>query len=130
MKLFIANDEKGKLIRKAINISLVDIEKVYCTEETFLVNDNNEKITDINDIIEFIIKKYDLTLMEEVKSLIKSIKNFNYKILNPKDRLKICNECNFSTKTFLGLRCKICGCFLSAKARMENEECPLGKWRK
>lgn len=25
-------------------------------------------------------------------------------------------------------RCKSCGCFLSAKARMATEDCPLGKW--
>jgi len=29
---------------------------------------------------------------------------------------------------FTGLRCRVCGCFLSAKAWLPHESCPLGKW--
>jgi hypothetical protein len=27
-----------------------------------------------------------------------------------------------------GLRCRICGCFTAAKARLDHERCPAGKW--
>jgi tetratricopeptide (TPR) repeat protein len=40
------------------------------------------------------------------------------------ERLGTCAACEHHT----GLRCRICGCFTEAKARMLHEECPLGKW--
>jgi tetratricopeptide (TPR) repeat protein len=39
-------------------------------------------------------------------------------------RLRTCTACEHHT----GLRCRLCGCFTSAKARMPHEECPIGKW--
>lgn len=39
-------------------------------------------------------------------------------------RLRTCAACPHHT----GLRCKLCGCFTHAKARMTHEECPIGKW--
>jgi tetratricopeptide (TPR) repeat protein len=39
-------------------------------------------------------------------------------------RLRTCAACTHHT----GLRCRLCGCFTSAKARMAHEECPIGKW--
>jgi tetratricopeptide (TPR) repeat protein len=39
-------------------------------------------------------------------------------------RLRTCAACPHHT----GLRCRPCGCFTSAKARMAHEMCPLGKW--
>lgn len=39
-------------------------------------------------------------------------------------RLRTCSACQHHT----GLRCRLCGCFTSAKARMAHEECPIGKW--
>jgi hypothetical protein len=39
-------------------------------------------------------------------------------------RLKTCNNCEHHT----GVRCRLCGCFTSAKTRMAHEECPIGKW--
>jgi tetratricopeptide (TPR) repeat protein len=39
-------------------------------------------------------------------------------------RLKTCNTCEHHT----GVRCRLCGCFTSAKTRMAHEECPIGKW--
>jgi hypothetical protein len=41
-----------------------------------------------------------------------------------KDRLIIC----FSCKARFGIMCGMCGCELHAKAEIEEEECPLGKW--
>ncbi|HMF13018.1 MAG TPA: hypothetical protein VKE94_11955 [Gemmataceae bacterium] len=39
-------------------------------------------------------------------------------------RLRTCAACPHHT----GLRCKLCGCFTHAKARLAHEECPIGKW--
>jgi tetratricopeptide (TPR) repeat protein len=39
-------------------------------------------------------------------------------------RLQTCGPCEHHT----GLRCKVCGCFTSVKARMPHESCPIGKW--
>jgi len=39
-------------------------------------------------------------------------------------RLRICATCEYHT----GLRCKVCGCFTNAKARLAHERCPIGKW--
>jgi hypothetical protein len=40
-------------------------------------------------------------------------------------RVETCASCEHHT----GLRCRICGCFTAAKARIGHERCPLGKWR-
>jgi hypothetical protein len=40
-------------------------------------------------------------------------------------RLEACSSCEHHT----GLRCLVCGCFTSAKARLAHERCPVGKWR-
>jgi tetratricopeptide (TPR) repeat protein len=42
-----------------------------------------------------------------------------------RQRLDTCAACEHYT----GLRCRLCGCFVSAKARLAHEQCPLGKWR-
>lgn len=39
-------------------------------------------------------------------------------------RLQTCASCEHHT----GLRCRACGCFTDAKARLPHEDCPLGKW--
>ena len=39
-------------------------------------------------------------------------------------RLRTCAACDHHT----GLRCRLCGCFTNAKARMAHEECPIHKW--
>jgi hypothetical protein len=39
-------------------------------------------------------------------------------------RLQTCAGCENHT----GVRCRLCGCFTSVKARMAHEECPIGKW--
>ena len=40
------------------------------------------------------------------------------------ERLAICASCEHLS----GNRCEVCGCFLSLKAPLEFEECPLDKW--
>lgn len=39
-------------------------------------------------------------------------------------RLQICGTCEYHT----GARCRVCGCFTSAKTWLPHERCPLGKW--
>ena len=54
----------------------------------------------------------------------------NQKMLSPeqnaKYRLSVCNSCEFLIKK-TG-RCGQCGCFVSAKVKLNFEECPVGKW--
>ena len=45
------------------------------------------------------------------------------------NRLKICDGCDrVSLAGTMARRCRECGCFIAAKARLLNQECPLGKW--
>lgn len=39
-------------------------------------------------------------------------------------RLRTCATCEHHT----GVRCRLCGCITSVKARMLHEECPIAKW--
>lgn len=41
-------------------------------------------------------------------------------------RLAICLECPELIK--MTKQCKKCGCFMEAKTKLPNAECPLGKW--
>lgn len=47
------------------------------------------------------------------------------------DRITICRNCE-PGRFWIGktLWCKICKCRIPAKARVESEKCPLGKWSK
>ena len=41
-------------------------------------------------------------------------------------RLNICRAC--PELLTLTTQCKKCGCFMTAKTKLENAKCPLGKW--
>jgi hypothetical protein len=41
-------------------------------------------------------------------------------------RMKICNGCDHLIK--LTTQCKKCGCFMTAKTKLANATCPIGKW--
>jgi len=41
-----------------------------------------------------------------------------------RQRLETCRTCEHHT----GVRCRVCGCFTSAKVKILTEACPLGKW--
>jgi hypothetical protein len=41
-------------------------------------------------------------------------------------RINICLECPELIK--LTAQCKKCGCFMSAKTKMQAAKCPIGKW--
>ncbi len=41
-----------------------------------------------------------------------------------RQRLAVCGRCEYHT----GLRCRLCGCFTTAKTWLPHEDCPLGRW--
>lgn len=43
-----------------------------------------------------------------------------------KQRLDICLSCPELIQ--LTVQCKKCGCFMSAKTKLESAKCPIGKW--
>jgi len=54
-------------------------------------------------------------------------------MITPKDILKArllqCKNCDSRSGDGRLMRCKECGCFLEAKARLVGQTCPLGKWQ-
>ena len=55
-------------------------------------------------------------------------------IASPKQqlsRLETCDRCEMlSISMTVARRCSECGCFIDVKARLQNQNCPLGKWSK
>ncbi len=45
------------------------------------------------------------------------------------DRIRACQQCDKNYWIGKSLWCSICKCFIPAKARVEDEKCPLGKWK-
>jgi len=43
-----------------------------------------------------------------------------------KDRMDICNKCEFLIN--MTKQCMKCGCFMEIKTRIDNAYCPIGKW--
>lgn len=43
-------------------------------------------------------------------------------------RLAFCSECPYLLK--ISYQCKLCGCFMKAKAKLAHAECPIQKWGK
>ena len=43
-------------------------------------------------------------------------------------RLAICHECPEMANKLTGRYCRLCGCYLKAKAAREGDSCPIGKW--
>jgi len=46
------------------------------------------------------------------------------------DRIRTCQTCDKNYWIGRTLWCSICKCFVPAKARVESEKCPEGKWAK
>ena len=69
-----------------------------------------------------------------VKELINIVKGWYFKIFNKneqlaKKRIAICNKCDKRLHIdIVGDICDMCGCVLTAKARVEDEQCELNKW--
>ena len=43
-----------------------------------------------------------------------------------KSRMEVCHGCEFFEKEHV--RCKLCGCFMSTKVRIEAAKCPINRW--
>jgi len=46
------------------------------------------------------------------------------------ERIKICQNCEFSKYFVSVLYCQICNCPIAAKSRLEKNTCPKNKWSK
>lgn len=44
-------------------------------------------------------------------------------------RMALCRACEHLEKVAIFEICGKCGCFMPAKARLSDAECPIGKWR-
>lgn len=69
--------------------------------------------------------------MQKIKPIFKgwyySLRGFNWELAE--QRMRQCQECSeilYLTKNVT--ECSICGCFLDAKTRVEEERCPKGLW--
>jgi len=69
-------------------------------------------------------------LTTNIKHIVQGyVRLFNAKV--PKfavERIKICKTCDCRRKLSKWLWCSICKCYIPAKARVEEEKCPLSKW--
>lgn len=68
-----------------------------------------------------------------MKKILNIIKGWYYKFFDKQSyllnkRLPICKQCPHITTISLGDTCKLCGCVLDAKTRVEDEHCELNKW--
>lgn len=68
--------------------------------------------------------------MLKIKAIIKGwyylITNNEKSRLISKLRINVCNACEHKNKTLNS--CNLCGCFIPAKTRLIEEECPNGLW--
>jgi hypothetical protein len=77
--------------------------------------------------------------IEKIKEIIENNKNSSVSpldLVNPNtewadeglssSRYSICKSCPELIK--LTTQCKKCGCFMSAKTKLQKATCPLGKW--
>lgn len=72
-----------------------------------------------------------MIMWKKIKHIIKgwyySLRGFNYELMEQRmEQCKNCSEILYLTKNVT--ECNICGCFLDAKTRVEEEKCPLKKW--
>lgn len=49
-------------------------------------------------------------------------------LIESNNRINICQVCEKKVLIKNSLWCSICKCFIPAKSRVEEEDCPLGKW--
>jgi len=69
-------------------------------------------------------------MLEHLKNRIKNLKLAATPLSEEENsaRFDICNSCEHFIS--LTAQCKKCGCFMKAKTRLPNAECPVGKWGK
>lgn len=76
----------------------------------------------------------DLTPWQQYKKNLGNTRPWD--MINPKSqhvnddirttRMNLCLGCEHLIK--LTTQCKKCGCFMTAKTKLENATCPIGKW--
>lgn len=67
-----------------------------------------------------------ISRVADVDEIRKQFKTVNAE--QQKERFSICESCEFLFKPTN--TCKKCGCFMSAKTWLAEQECPEGKWQK
>lgn len=67
-----------------------------------------------------------IRLLRKCKNIIKGYRFLLWGMNNKlsKKRMSKCLDCDLLRWWF----CKDCGCFIPAKTRVEDEDCPLEKW--
>ena len=79
----------------------------------------------------------EYSIIKAGKSIIKHFTDSSYNAFveesEKKQRLKICEDCDQSEEFMGKKRCKICKCFLTAKASLADQSCPHpdgNKWQR
>ena len=72
---------------------------------------------------EYAVKNENIDL-RTIPRRIKNILLYDQDIIEK--RRALCDGCEYR----LGLNCKKCGCFISAKTKIAISSCPVGKWDK
>lgn len=68
-------------------------------------------------------------IMESFKSVIQHTQSMGKVSLKMySERLALCHACPELANRLTGRYCKLCGCFVKAKAMREGDSCPIGKW--
>lgn len=73
-----------------------------------------------------VIKKLVHKAANIVKGNVRVLTGKKYEFTD--DRIRACHECDEQYWLGRSLWCKICKCYIPAKARVEEEKCPLNKW--
>ena len=61
-----------------------------------------------------------------LKGLLYKLKGKNNEIR--RERILVCDNCEFKKNNIFGGNCKACGCFLELKTRIPSESCPFEFW--
>ena len=67
------------------------------------------------------VKVFMMFMLKKLKVITRIFSNTLYK-----DRITICNSCDFYRQW--AKQCKVCKCFMPLKARLTTTSCPMGKW--
>jgi len=62
------------------------------------------------------------------KSVIRNSESMGVGVKEYSKRLAICHDCPEMANKLTGRYCRLCGCYLRAKAAREGDSCPIGKW--
>lgn len=72
------------------------------------------------------------TIFDPVRKLMRcafEIEVFSATDPRVKKRLDTCDGCSHLKRRGGVRQCRLCNCFVACKARVPNEECPVGKWK-